>query len=522
MGLAMFLPLLEMVADQNADATAEQMGNLSFVLHFVEWLGYGLNLTVVLLTMFLFFTLKGVFVWIEQYLGIMFRQFFIRKIRIEVIQFLDQYRFSEFVMADAGRIQNTMTGEVARVVGAYRTYSIMMQKLVLLCTYTFLAFLSNPRFAVMVAIGGLITNLLFRLMYKKTKILSRKLVNYNHGFQGLLIQQVTFFKYLKATGLISNYSENLKRKVVEIEQTQRGIGVLNSLMLGVREPLMIGIVVSVILIQVNWMGDSLGLIILSILFFYRALTAITQLQTQYNRFLEFSGSLYNFRVFANELKVGREKTGGWKFSNFKENIRLENVSFAYQGKKILTNISLQLNRHETVALVGESGSGKTTLMNILSGLLPPEEGLLTIDGVDCQELDLPTYQRHIGYITQEPVIFDDSIYNNVTFWSEKNEDNLKRFQEALQKASIWEFVSQLPDKENARLGNNGINLSGGQKQRLSIARELYKEVDFLFMDEATSALDSETELSIQQNIDSLKGQYTDSYYSSSVVYNQER
>ena len=133
---------------------------------------------------------------------------------------------------------------------------------------------------------------------------------------------------------------------------------------------------------------------------------------------------------------------------------------------------------------------------------------MMIDGLDSQEVNIHSFQKRIGYITQEPVVFDDTIYNNVTFWAEKTLENQDRFQEALRKASILDFVMEQPKQENARLGNNGINLSGGQKQRISIARELYKEVDLLFMDEATSALDSETERAIQENIDALKGQYT--------------
>jgi subfamily B ATP-binding cassette protein MsbA len=114
----------------------------------------------------------------------------------------------------------------------------------------------------------------------------------------------------------------------------------------------------------------------------------------------------------------------------------------------------------------------------------------------------------MGYITQDAVIFDDSVFNNVTFWAEKSLENIKRFKEAIDKAHILQFVQNLSNKEDTRLGNNGVSLSGGQKQRISIARELYKEVDFLFMDEATSALDTKTEKNIQKSIDALKGEYT--------------
>lgn len=508
LGLAMFLPLLELVSNQDATATTEQMGNLSFILDELKVVGLKLNLTVVLSTMLFFFTLKGAAKWLETYLGVVYQQYFISKIRVENIDALTNYSYHAFVTADAGAIQNTLSGEVERVVQAYRNYSQIMQQLVMVVTYAALAFMANPEFAALVVVGGTVSNFLFSALYKKTKQLSKQLVTSNHSFQGLLIQKVAFFKYLKATGSIRQYARNLKEKIYEIEDAVRKIGILNSIMAGVREPLMIGIVVAVILIQVKVFGGSLATIILSLLFFYRGLTSVMTLQTSYNKFLSFSGSLINMTDFIAGLRANREKAGSLEASNSSQ-IVLENMSFSYAGDDwIVRDINLSVRRNETLALVGESGAGKTTMMNILSGLLAPTEGRMLIDDVDSREIYMPGFQKRIGYITQEPVVFDDTVFNNVTFWTEKTPENFQRFKEALGKASILDFVMGLREQEDARLGNNGINLSGGQKQRISIARELYKNVDFLFMDEATSALDSETERAIQENIDTLKGQYT--------------
>src|SRR5690606_24808499 len=189
-------------------------------------------------------------------------------------------------------------------------------------------------------------------------------------------------------------------------------------------------------------------------------------------------------------------------------IVLNNVSFNYENTPILKSLNLTIYKNETLAIIGESGSGKSTLINLLTGLLPPGHGELLVDNIPISELDLYTFKDKIGYIAQEAPTFNDTIYNNVTFWAEKTPSNIEKFLDAIKKASIHEYVMHLPLKEDEILGNNGINLSGGQKQRLSIARELFKEVDFLFMDEATSALDAETEVSIQNNIDKLKGVYT--------------
>ena len=148
------------------------------------------------------------------------------------------------------------------------------------------------------------------------------------------------------------------------------------------------------------------------------------------------------------------------------------------------------------------------MVNLIAGLFLPTAGELSIGGVNSEELEKKGYQERVGYITQEPVIFNDSIFNNVSFWDEPNESNLIRFEQALKKAAIMDFVNEQREGKNTLLGSNGINLSGGQKQRISIARELYKEIDLLIMDEATSALDSKTELEIQENISSLKGTFT--------------
>jgi subfamily B ATP-binding cassette protein MsbA len=121
---------------------------------------------------------------------------------------------------------------------------------------------------------------------------------------------------------------------------------------------------------------------------------------------------------------------------------------------------------------------------------------------------MSSFQKHIGYIAQEAVIFNDTIYNNVTFWAEPNSQHISKFNKAINQASLTDFIQTLEDKGNTYLGNSGINLSGGQRQRIAIARELYKDIEILIMDEATSALDSETEKSIQDSIDALKGKYT--------------
>lgn len=508
LGLAMFIPLLQMVDGKNARADNGNMGNLSFLADIFSYFGINLTMGVVLSVIFFFFTLKGVMKFAEGYARVMYEQRFINTIRTRNIKGLSNFSYNIFVNADTGRIQNTFSGEVERVKQAYRFYFISVQYGIFVLVYISMALVANPKFALLVVVGGGLTNLIFRKMQKTTKALSKKLTTDNHFFQGILIQKVTFFKYLKSTGLIHKYADKLIQQNDKIQQTQRKTGLIAAGLGSMREPLIILVVMAVILVQVNVFHQSISIIILSLLLFYRALVSLMGMQNFWNQFLNFSGSLHNMTAFNAELKAGRESVGTKKFTGFKNKLQLKDVSFSYENSHILSNIEASIKKNETIAIVGESGSGKTTLLNIVTGLLSPTKGKLLIDDEDLEEFNRETFQLRLGYITQEPVIFSDTIFNNVSFWDEPTEKNKARFIEALKQASIYDLVMSQPLQGDALLGSNGINISGGQKQRLSIARELYKEVDFLFMDEATSALDSETERDIQENIEKLKGRYT--------------
>jgi subfamily B ATP-binding cassette protein MsbA len=506
-GIVMFLPLLQMV-DGSQQVSSGELGSLGFIIKWIEEMGINLNLTVVLLFMLFFFTMKGVARFIESYYRTSLQYFFVRKLRLETLFGLRDYAYLHFVNADSGRIQNTLSGEVNKVTAASNSYFMALQGIVMAVVYGLLALMANVQFAVMVMIGGIASNQLFKLINLRTMDASRKITWEGHEYQGLLIQKVGFFKYLKATGLIDTYTNRMVNLVERIETNGKKIGLYGTILYAVREPIIMTVVVAVIFIQTYLLGQSLGLIILSLLFFYRALTYLMSLQTFYNNFLMNSGALDNMCEFMEEIKTNSEPSKGGKQQRLEKEIRLRDVSFGYAEEKILHHIDFVISKNQSIAFVGESGSGKTTLVNLITGLIPNQQGRLEVDGLPIEKIDLKFYQSKIGYITQEPVVFSDSVYNNVTFWADKSEANLKRFWDALERAHIAEFIKQLPDGEDSLLGTNGILVSGGQKQRISIARELYKDIDILIMDEATSALDSESEKIIQENIDDLKGKIT--------------
>ncbi len=496
-----------MVSD-NTSLEPGDMGKLGFIVEFIIGLGFTLNLITILFFMAVFFIAKGFAQFATSFYRVNVQEWFIEKLRLKNIKGLNELKYKYFVMADVGRIQNTLTGEVDRVANSYNNYFKAFEFGILVVVYMIFAFFMNAQFAILVSIGGILTNALYTTLYKKTKNASREVTSQSNIFQRLIIQNVSNYKYLKATGSISKYQNKLENSVAKIKRSNKRIGFLDALVNSSREPVLITVVVLVIYVQTTFLNSDLGPILISLLFFYRALSYLMQMQLRYNMFLGLSGSLENISLFEQELKENKEDKGKERLRQEIRSLHLNNVDFKYDDKKILKKISLQIFSKETVAFVGESGSGKSTLVNIISGLLPLDGGIFTINDIPVKDLNLQNYQEKIGYITQDPVIFNDSLFNNVTFWAPKTEENINRFWKAVKLAAIFEFIEEQQDKEETLLGSNGVNLSGGQKQRISIARELYKEVEILILDEATSALDSETEKMIQNNIEALKGKYT--------------
>ena len=506
-GLAMFLPLLQLT-DNSSLVDSEELGKLGFIVDNLEDLGINFNLFTVLAIMSIFFILKGGLQYLNSLYNVNLRQFFIRNLRYDLSNAMSKMSYKSFVQSDAGRIQNTLSGEVTRISKAYLSYFGAFEQIILVITYMVFAFFIDARFAMLICIGGGLTNFVYKKLYLATKVSSIKLTKNSNHYQGLILQLVTNFKYLKATNYVREYNDKLKEGIRDIEENNRYIGKLNAIVHSLREPILILVVSFVILVQVMFFGGSLGTILISLLFFYRALASLILLQTHYNDFLAVSGSMDNMTNFEKELEESREIDGHKKIDYFRNSIELRKVSFEYSGQIILKEINYKVLKNRTVAFVGESGSGKTTLINILAGLLPVSSGEMLIDGVDSRKINIESYRRRVGYITQEPVIFNDSIYNNVSFWAEPTIENIERFNWAVQQASLTDFIKGLPNGLQTILGNYGVNISGGEKQRISIARELFRDVDILVLDEATSALDSGTEEVIQKGIEELHGKYT--------------
>ena len=195
------------------------------------------------------------------------------------------------------------------------------------------------------------------------------------------------------------------------------------------------------------------------------------------------------------------KPNAVKKESFTEKISIENINFKYEAENVLKNFTLDVPKGKTVALVGQSGSGKSTIANLLTRFYDVQEGSVKIDGIDIKDMTLESLRDLMGLVTQDSILFNDSIKNNIRLGKQDATD--EEIIDALKVANAYEFVAALPNGINTNIGDAGGKLSGGQKQRLSIARAVLKNPPIMILDEATSALDTESEKFVQVALENM-------------------
>ena len=273
------------------------------------------------------------------------------------------------------------------------------------------------------------------------------------------------------------------------------------------------------------MSEFLGIMIISVLLVYGGYLVFEDKSMEAGFFLGYILMAYNILTPAKDiskasygLKRGTasaerimqileapvdidDKPDAITKQTFDSNIAISNISFAYEEHNVLTDFSLTVPKGKTVALVGQSGSGKSTIANLLTRFYDVQLGAIKIDGVDIKDMRLHDLRGMIGLVTQDSILFNDTVKNNMLVAQPQATDS--EIIEALKVANAYEFVMGLPEQLDTNIGDSGNKLSGGQKQRLSIARAVLKNPPIMVLDEATSALDTESERLVQEALDNM-------------------
>jgi subfamily B ATP-binding cassette protein MsbA len=243
--------------------------------------------------------------------------------------------------------------------------------------------------------------------------------------------------------------------------------------------------------------------IIAVFKLYDPVRKFAQFNNNFQQALGASEEIFRFMDSEDDVK---QKPHAVKLKGFKDGVRFENVSFSYteesgETKRILRDINLDVRAGEVIAFVGSSGAGKTTLVNLLPRFFDVDGGRISIDGHDLRELNIASLREQIGIVTQETILFNDTVRNNIAYGQPHTAD--AKVIAAAQAALAHDFIERMPQGYDTVIGERGLRLSGGERQRIAIARALLKNAPILILDEATSALDTESESLVQSALQNL-------------------
>ena len=504
-GITMLLPLLETSNMGGSDLGAGVFEKVFEALGIPQTFGWTLAL------MGLVFTLKGLIKFSEGYLKARITADLFTKWRRQLLDLYKGLEYQYYVSKNTGHFTNVINGQTNTSAVFAQQYTAFTSRALTATVYLSLAFALNAQFTLMAIAAGGSVLLILRGVMKKTKEISQLNAQETGTLNKFLIQILQSFKYLQGSGRFAFLQKEADISLDKIRHYRMEAGKFAAIMQSLQEPLAVFFMLGIMWFQVAYLGNEIAPILVTLVLFYRSMNTLMMAQGQWQGVLGKSGSIEMVSKEFEEVRPQQEKSGGEVFEEFSEELAFKNLDFSYGDTPVLHQVSFSIPKNQTVALVGESGSGKTTVTDIISLLLKPGEGGLYIDGKAAESYELNSWRKRIGFVTQDSVIFDDSVGNNITLW-EGDYATDPQVQDAAahaaEQAYCHHFIKDLPQGYHTQIGERGVKLSGGQKQRLSIARELYKQPEILILDEATSALDTESERYIQESIDALKGKMT--------------
>ncbi|HAV12566.1 MAG TPA: ABC transporter ATP-binding protein [Opitutae bacterium] len=514
LGITLVLPLIGTLGVEGHVAASSGHNQLSgWVSDLVSILGLQNSTGGILILIGVLVGAKGLIRFCADAYGSILTAQLEREIKGKLFNAYSQMNFSYYTAHDTGHFINIINGQVPRLIQTFSAYKTFLVSLLTTTGYLTVALLVNWRFALMAMVFGGTVLITFRRLNVYVGKLSRQTAVENGKLSGFLVQCLQSYKYVASTGTIAPLKQKIHRSIHRLTGYARNQGLASSFTGAVREPVSIIAILIVLMVQIHFFQSSMATIMVSLILLYRAMGQIMLLQSTWQNMMNQVGSL---EIVENEFKCldsELEKNGTRELPPFSKEIRLEAVGYRYHAElpDVLRDITLTIPARSTVAFVGPSGAGKSTLVDLLTLLLKPTSGQVSIDTIAANDIDLHSWRNQIGYVSQDTVVFNDTIANNIGLWTGTyGEDSAFTADvvAAAEAANALKFIEALPEGFNTIVGDRGVRISGGQKQRLFIARELFKKPGLLILDEATSALDSESERAIQSSIDQLKGRTT--------------
>lgn len=510
-GITLLLPLLR--ASQSG-GSGEDMGTAQRYLQtMLETMGIADSMVGILSFIAVVFLAKGALQFARDgYQGFLQGQL-LKELKTKLFDAYSGMEYEYYIRQNTGHFINIINQQVNRLFQSFRSFVGFTSKFVNTASYFGFALVIAWKFALMAMAVGTALLFLFKYLNVYVRRLSRLQSEEMSHLNKFLVQALQSFKYVVSTNqtphLRGGVVDSVDRLTSYIFRQRAARAFTNAL----KEPVSVLVIVGLIALQVTVFEDPIAPIFVALILFHRGIRAVIALQGSWQGTMDKIGSVEMVDEELASVLETQEPTEGRPVDGLDEALELQNVHFAYNKEDgdVLHGIDLCVPANATVALVGESGAGKSTLVDLMTLLLKPEKGEVLVDGVPHNELDLASWRDQIGYVSQETVVFDDTVANNICLWEgdiEQDSTLRERVIHAAQQGHADHFIRDLPDGYQTVVGDRGVRLSGGQRQRLFIARELFKQPNLLLLDEATSDLDTTSEQQIQASLDALKGTVT--------------
>ena len=423
--------------------------------------------------------------------------------------------YSWFLSRNSADLGKNILSEVNQVVGRSNLLLELLAKSMIAIALISLLILTDP---VLATIVGLLFSLSYGIIFKLSKTYLNRI-----GSESFKNNQLRFTAVSEAFGAVKEIKLNSLEKVFTqrfsvaaetFSKIQASLSIIGKLPRFVIEAIAFGGIILTILYLMSQSGsftDALPIISLYVFAGYRLMPAVQMIYSAFTQLTFGNTSLNALTDDIRNLSHSDSNHEDDSILSFNNKISLRNVSYNYpnSSRVALKNISMDIPIKTTVGLVGTTGSGKTTTVDIILGLLEPQNGTLEVDNNVITKKNCRAWQRSIGYVPQHIYLSDDTIAANIAFGENIKDINYEDIEKVSKIANLHDFIiDELPKKYQSKVGERGVRLSGGQRQRLGIARALYKKPKILIFDEATSALDNKTEKIVMEAINILSKDIT--------------
>ena len=453
------------------------------------------------------FAVKGLFGFLLAVVSVSLEERVLKDLRDDFFEHLQGLSMQWFSGRRGGDLLSRATNDVAIVRKAVSSmYRSLPRDGLLVIVYLAIVFLASWRLALLCCIVFPVLSLIIGIIGKRIRRHSSRAQAVMGDVASIFQETIGGIRVVKAFGgerftrnRFLGATESYLRSIVRL----RRVGSLAS-----PTAELMGAIGAVIVLWAggNQVLEGTGLTSTWFVIFLAAMVSLMQPVrglTQINTHLQ-EGDAAASRIFEvlDTVPTVRNRPGAQPFEDLAHEIRFEHVSFEYDPEApVIRDLDLTIRRGEIVALVGPSGAGKSTLVDMIPRFHDPDSGRITFDGVDLRDLDLVSLRRRLGIVTQETILFHDTIRANIAYADPEPDE--ARVIAAARAANAHEFIVTAPHGYDTVVGDRGLRLSGGERQRLSIARAVYRDPLILLFDEATSSLDSESEAKVQDAIDRL-------------------